>query len=89
MEEWQKACRERSHLHGAERNLVLAFSRAHGVTFSPMEEIYSGREIETAPPGAIITHKSAAFAHGKKRSLSNKIEQFLGVEKRKHRPHRA
>ena len=42
MEQWQAACRERPNLHGAERNLVLAFTRAVGVNFSPMPEDLCG-----------------------------------------------
>ena len=88
MEQWQAACRERPNLHGAERNLVLAFTRAVGVNFSPMPEIYAGREAQSAPAGAIVTHQSAAFAHGKKRSLSNKLEELLafGKKQRNARP---
>jgi len=82
MEEWQAACRERPNLHGAERNLVLAFTRAVGVTYSPMPVIYAGREAQSAPAGALVTHQSTAFAHGKKRSLSNRIEDLLALGKR-------
>jgi hypothetical protein len=88
MEEWQAACRERPNLHGAERNLVLAFTRAVGVTFSPMPETYAGREAHSAPAGALVTHQSAAFEHGKKRSFSNRLEEFLmfGKRQRNARP---
>ncbi|PPC88618.1 MAG: hypothetical protein CTY31_00175 [Hyphomicrobium sp.] len=60
MIKWREACDERPWMYGAERNLVLAFSRAIGVSFSPLSITYSGREVGTKKAtNAIITHKSA------------------------------
>lgn len=60
MNKWREACDERPWMYGAERNLVLAFTRAVGVSFSPLSATYSGREVGTArATNAIITHKSA------------------------------
>ena len=81
MREWEKVCRERPDLNGDERALVMAFARANGVNFSPMSEKYSGRELGEAAPGSIITHRSAAFSHGKRRSLSNKFDELLAFAK--------
>jgi hypothetical protein len=83
MEQWKLACRERPNLHGAERNLVLGFARAYGMKFSPMLEIYAGREVPEAPPNAVIVHESVAFAHGKERSLSNQFDHLIAVVTRK------
>lgn len=76
MNKWREACDERPWMYGAERNLVLAFSRAVGVVFSPLSATFSGGEVGSRrATNAIITHKSALKAFNANNSISSRVKR--------------
>mgnify|MGYP001156561107 CR=1 FL=1 len=81
LENWRDACVERPWMHGDEPNMMLALARSSGTAFSPIPLGFSGREIDSAPPGAVITHDSASHQGQNPRSFLKQLWHTVGASR--------
>jgi hypothetical protein len=76
MQAWRDRCATIRRYAFDETVLMLILARSSYISFSPLPEIYSARDRNTAPAGAAVVHESASASSFKMSGLLRKLRIY-------------